>query len=63
PHGKEMTQDLTKKIISLNQKGEGYKMISKVLLISRNTVTKMVQKFMKDGTPTILQRRPGWPQK
>ncbi len=63
PHGREMSQDLRKKIISLHNKSEGYKKTSKALLISQNTVAKVVQTFKKDGTATISQRRPGRPRK
>ncbi len=45
------------------QESEGYKKISKALLISQNTVAKVVQTFRKDGTATISQRRPGRPRK
>ncbi len=62
-HGREMSQDLRKKIINLHMKSEGYKKISKALRISQNTVAKVVQTFKKDGTATISQRRPGRPRK
>ncbi len=63
PHGREMSQNLRKKNIYFHKKGEGYKKISKALLISQNTVAKVVQTFKKDGTATISQRRPGRPRK
>ncbi len=68
PHGREMSQerkkeDLRKKKKSLHKKGEGYKKICNALLISQNTVAKVVQTFKKHGTATISQRRPGRPWK
>uniref|UniRef100_A0A3B3SV34 Tc1-like transposase DDE domain-containing protein n=1 Tax=Paramormyrops kingsleyae TaxID=1676925 RepID=A0A3B3SV34_9TELE len=40
PHGTEKSQDLGKTIISSHKKGEGYKKISKAVLINQNTVRR-----------------------
>uniref|UniRef100_A0A3P9CU39 Transposase Tc1-like domain-containing protein n=1 Tax=Maylandia zebra TaxID=106582 RepID=A0A3P9CU39_9CICH len=62
PHRREMSQNPRKEIISLHKKGEDYKKTGKGLHISQNTVAKVIQKFKKDGSATILQRRPGRPR-
>uniref|UniRef100_A0A669CE47 Transposase Tc1-like domain-containing protein n=1 Tax=Oreochromis niloticus TaxID=8128 RepID=A0A669CE47_ORENI len=60
---RDFPKKFIQEIISLHKNGEGYQKISKALHISHNTVAKVVQKFKKDGSETILQRCPGCPRK
>ncbi len=42
-----MEEKCHKKIINLHKKGEGYKKISKALLISQNTIAEVLQHLKK----------------
>ncbi len=59
PHGREMSQDLRKKLFLYTRKVKATRRSAKLYFISQNTVAKVVQTFKKDGTATISQRRPG----
>ena len=56
-------QTWERKSFLCTKKVGGYNKISKALHISQNTVAKVIQKFKKDGSATISQRRPGRPRK
>ncbi len=63
PHGKELLEDLKKRIVALHKDGVGYKKIAKTLKLICSTVAKtIIQWFNRTGS---IQNRPrhGWPKK
>jgi len=56
PHGKELSEDLKKRIVALHKDGVGYKKIAKTLKLSCSTVAKTIQRFNRTGS---TQNRPG----
>ncbi len=55
PHGKELSEDLKKRIVALHKDGVGYKKIVKTLKVSCSTVAKTLQQFNRTGS---TQNRP-----
>ncbi len=55
PHGKELSEDLKKSIVTLRKDGVGYKKIAKTLKLSCSTVAKTIQRFNRTGS---TQNRP-----
>ncbi|CAI9540394.1 unnamed protein product [Staurois parvus] len=55
PHGKELSEDLKKRIVSLHKDGLGYKKFSKTLKLSCSMVAKTIQRFNRPGS---TQNRP-----
>ncbi|XP_048103602.1 gelsolin-related protein of 125 kDa-like isoform X2 [Alosa alosa] len=62
PHGKELSEDLKKRIVALHKDGLGYKKIANTLKLSCSTVAKTIQRFNRTGS---IQNRPrhGRPKK
>ncbi len=50
PHGKELSEDLKKRIVALHKDGVGYKKIAKTLKLSCSTVAKTIQRFNRTGS-------------
>ncbi len=50
PHGKELSEDLKKRIVALHKDGVGYKKIAKTLKLSCSTVAKTIQQFNRTGS-------------
>ncbi len=62
PHGKELSDDLKKRIVALHKDGIGYKKIAKTLKLSCSTVAKNIQRFNRTGS-TQNRPRHGRPKK
>ncbi|KAF7244403.1 Ras GTPase-activating protein 4B [Varanus komodoensis] len=62
PHGKELSEDLRKRIVALHKDGLGYKKIAKALKLSCSTVAKTRQRFSRTGS-TQNRPRHGRPKK
>ncbi|CAI9587982.1 unnamed protein product [Staurois parvus] len=62
PHGKELSEDLKKRIVALHKDGLGYKKIAKNLKLSCSMVARTIQQFNWTGS---TQNRPhhGQPNK
>uniref|UniRef100_A0AAY5K784 Transposase Tc1-like domain-containing protein n=1 Tax=Esox lucius TaxID=8010 RepID=A0AAY5K784_ESOLU len=50
PHGKELSEDLKKRIVALHKDGLGNKKIAKILKLSCSTVAKTIQRFKRKGS-------------
>ena len=46
-HGKELSEDLKRRIVALHEDGQGYKKIVKTLKLSCSTVAKIIQCFKR----------------
>ena len=62
PHGKELSEDLKKRIVALHKDGLGYKKIAKTLTLSCSMVAKTIQRFNRTGS-TQNRPRHGQPKK
>ena len=62
PHGKELSEDLKRRIVALHKDGQGYKKIANILKLSCSTVAKIIQRFIRAGS-TQNRSRVGHPKK
>ena len=62
PHGKELSEDLKRRIVALHEDGQGYKKIANILKLSCSTVAKIIMRFKRAGS-TQNRPRVGRPQK
>ena len=62
PHGKELSEDLKRRIVALHKDGQDYKKIANTLKLSCSTVAKIIQRFKRAGS-TQNRPRVGRPKK
>ena len=62
PHGKELSEDLKRRIVARHEDGQGYKKIANTLKMSCSTVAKIIQRFKRAGS-TQNRPRVGRPKK
>ena len=62
PHGKELSEDLKRRIVVLHEDGQGYKKIANTLKLSCSTVAKIILHFKRAGS-TQNRSRVGHPEK
>ena len=53
PHGKELSEDLKRRIVALHEDGQGYKKIANTLKLSCSTVDKIILRFKRTGSTQI----------
>ena len=62
PHGKELSEDLKRHIVTLHEDDQGYKKIANTLKLSCSTVAKIIRHFKRVGS-TQNSPRVGRPKK
>ena len=62
PHGKELSEDLKRRIVAHHEDGQGYKKIANTLKLSCSTVAKIIQPFKRAGS-TQNRSQVGRPKK
>ena len=61
-HGKELPEDLKRRIVEQHEDGQGYKKIANALKLNCSTVAKIIQRFKRMGS-TQNRPRVGHPKK
>ena len=62
PHGKELSEDLKRRIVAPREDGQGYKKISNTLKLTWLKLAKTIQRFKRAGS-TRNRPRVGRPKK